>query len=85
MYQESNMEAYITIRKLDGTLLYDSGNSTQGWVTTQRSDGEGSWGEVQLRADMGKPMADSFRCLVETNTISEYCKAIILQLKVNKF
>ena len=31
---------------------------------------------------MGKPMADSCWCLLETN---RYCKAVILQLKINKF
>ena len=34
-----------------------------------------------MGGDMGKPMAGSCWCLVETK---QYCKAIILQLKINK-
>ena len=35
MYGESNMETYITIRKtVNGNLLYDSGKSNRGSVTT---------------------------------------------------
>ena len=35
MYGESNMETYITIRKIvNGNLLYDSGNSNRDSVTT---------------------------------------------------
>ena len=37
MYGESNMETYITICKIDsqlGNLLYDSGNSSRGSVST---------------------------------------------------
>ena len=35
----------------------------EGW------DGEGGGRDVQVGGDMGKPMADSCGCLVETNTI----------------
>ena len=35
MYEQSNMETYITIRKtVNGNLLYDSGKSNRGSVTT---------------------------------------------------
>ena len=47
-------------------LLYDSGNSDggsgEGW------DGEGRGSDVQEGVDMGVPVADSCRCLAETNT-----------------
>ena len=36
--------------------------------------------DVQVEGDMGKPMADSYWCLIETNAT---LKAIILQLKIN--
>ena len=38
MYGKSNMETYITIRKIDsnGNLLYLSGNSNRGSVSTYR-------------------------------------------------
>ena len=38
--------------------------------------------DVQEGGDRCVPMADSCKCMAETNTI---CKAIILQLKLNKF
>ena len=43
MYGKSNMKTYITIYKIDssGNLLYGSGNSNRGPVSTQR-DGMGS-------------------------------------------
>ena len=35
MYRKSNMETYITICKIaNGNLLYDSGNSNRGSVST---------------------------------------------------
>ena len=34
MYGKSNMETYITICKIDRTLLYGSGNSNRGSVST---------------------------------------------------
>ena len=35
MYGKSNMETYLTIRKIaNGTLLYGSGNSNRGSVST---------------------------------------------------
>ena len=42
MYGKSNMKTYITIYKIDssGNLLYGSGNSTKGSISTER----GGWG-----------------------------------------
>ena len=50
MYGESNMETYITICKIaNGNLLYDSGNSKRGSVSTWQGvgDGERDGREVQ--------------------------------------
>ena len=62
MYGENNMETYITISKLDSQwafavwlreLKLGLGNNLEGW------DREGSGKDVQVGADMGKPMNDS--------------------------
>ena len=60
-YGESNMETYITICKIDagGNLLYGSGNSSQGSVTTQRGGMGGGGREVQEGEDVCVPVADS--------------------------
>ena len=50
------------------------GNNLKGWV------GEGGGKGVQVGGDIGKPMADSCWCLVET---TQYCKAIIVRLEIN--
>ena len=39
------------------------GNNLEGW------DGEGGGRDIQVGGDMGKPMADSCCCLLESNTI----------------
>ena len=39
MYAKSNMETYITMYKIaNGNLLYGSGNSNRGSVSTKRSE-----------------------------------------------
>ena len=71
MYRESNMETHITGCKIDSQWEFSVwlrdfkpglGNNLEGW------DGEGGGKDVQVGGDMGKPMADSRSCLVETNT-----------------
>ena len=49
-------------------------DNLEGWA------GEGGGKEVQDGGDICIPMADSCGCLTKT----QYCKAIILQLKINK-
>ena len=48
-------------------MLYDSGNSDRG--SGEGWDGEGCGSDVQEGGDIGVPVADSCRCLTETNTI----------------
>ena len=50
----SDMNERLNLNKL---------NSIEGW------DGEGRWRDVQVGMDLGKPVAYSCWCLVETNTI----------------
>ena len=70
--QESNMKTYVTICKIDNkwefaVWLRDHKpgliNNLEGW------EGKGGGREVQDGGDMGKAMADSCWCLVETTTI----------------
>ena len=72
MYGESNLETYITVIKIDSqwefaVLLRELkprlGNNLE------RRDGEEGGRDVQVGGDMGKPIADSCRSLVETNTV----------------
>ena len=72
MYEESNMETYITIYKLDSQrefavclkkLKQGLCINLEGW------DGEGDGREVQKGGDMCIPMADSYWCLTENNKI----------------
>ena len=51
------------------------GNNLEAW------GGDGGGRDIQVGGDTYIPMADSCWCLVETN---KYCKAIILQLNINK-
>ena len=69
---ESNMETNITICKIDSQwefavwlreLKLGIGNNLEGW------GGEGGRRDVQVGGAMGKLMADSCWCLVETNAI----------------
>ena len=48
MYEKSNMETYITIYNIDsnGNLLYGSGNSNRGFVSTLSG---GRWREMGER------------------------------------
>ena len=61
MYGKSNVETYITTCKLaNGNLLYGSGNSNRGSVSTWgEGDEEGDGREVQKEGDICIPMADS--------------------------
>ena len=79
-YGENNWKHTLTYVKwiANGNLLYDSGNSNWGLITIQRV---GMGREVHKGGDMGKPIADSCWYLVKP---MQYCKAIILQLKINK-
>ena len=79
---ESRMEAYTVThvkQTVSGNLLYDSGNSNQGSVTVYKG---GGGGEVQVGRDICIPMANSCWCMAENKP---NCKAIMLQLKMNKF
>ena len=71
MYGKSNMETYNTICKTDSQwefavwlreLKQGLGNNLEG------RDGQGGGRDVQVGGDIGKPMADSCWCLVETHT-----------------
>ena len=54
------METYITIHKIDGNLLYGSGNSNRGSVSINLEgwEREGGGREVQKGGDICIPMAD---------------------------
>ena len=71
MYGQRNKETYITICKTDSQwefavwlreLKQGLGNNLEG------RDGQGGGRDVQVGGDIGKPMADSCWCLVETHT-----------------
>ena len=71
-YGERNMETYITKCKIDSQWEFSVWftelkpgfyNNLEGWY------GEGGGREVQEGEDGCIPMADSFWCLAETNTI----------------
>ena len=80
---ESSTETYTLLcvkQPASGNLLYDAGSSNlvlcdnlEGW------DGVGGGRKVQEEGDRGISMADSCCCMKPT----QYCKAVILQLKVN--
>ena len=56
MYGKSNMETYISICKIaNGNLLYNSGNSNRGSVSTWR---RGMWGKAG-----GSPGEGIYVCL----------------------
>ena len=62
MYGKSNMKTDITICKIaNGNLLYDSGNSKRGSVSTWQwvGDGERDGREVQKGGDICIPLVDS--------------------------
>ena len=61
MYGKSNMETYITICKMiaNRNLLYGSGNSNRGSVSTQRGGmGQEDGRKVQKGGNIHIPMAD---------------------------
>ena len=54
------METHITICKItNGNLLYDSGNSKRGSVSTWKGVGDGDGREIQKGGNICIPMADS--------------------------
>ena len=72
MYRESNIEIYITVRKINNQcefavwlreLKQGLCNNLEGW------DGEGDSREVWEGQDMGVPLADSCWTLTENNKI----------------
>ena len=63
-------------------LLYNTGSSTWLCDNLEGWDGVGSGREVREEGDICIPMADSWWCMAETK---QHCKAMILQLKTNKF
>ena len=84
MYGESNMEICITVCKIaNGNLLYDSGNSTRGSLTTWRGGMGREVGGMSKRegtyVSLWLIQADVW------HKSTKYCKAIILQLKINNF
>ena len=84
MYGASNMETYITVWKIDsGNLLYDSGNSNQRSAMTWRVELGGRWGGMFSREGTWV-----CRWLIHVGVWqkpTQCSKAIILQLKINKF
>ena len=71
-YGESDTETYITLCQIDSQwefviwlreLKPGLISNLEGW------DGEGGGRDIQVGGDMGKPMADSCWCLLETTTI----------------
>ena len=54
-----NVHQSVWLRELKPGLC----NNLEGW------DGEGGGTEIQEGRDIDKPMADSYWCLIETNTI----------------
>ena len=70
MYRESNMEAYITICKIDSQWEFSVSQETQtGALYLEGWDGEGDRREVQKGGDICIPMADSCYRLTESNNI----------------
>ena len=72
MYGEGNMEAYITICKIDNQWEFAVclRELKQGLcINLEEWDGEGDGREVQEGGDICTPMADSCRCLTENNKI----------------
>ena len=72
MYEEGNMETYITICKIDSQWEFAVwlGELKPGFINNlEMWDGEGGGRDVQVGGDMGKPMADSCWYLMETNRI----------------
>ena len=85
MNKESNIETYTLpcVKQIaDGRLLYDSRAQTrllcdnlEGW------DGVAGGREIQEGGDICMPMTDS--CWIMQKPM-QYCKTILLQLKINK-
>ena len=70
--KEESERADLTICKIEsqwdfavwlGELKPGLGHNLEGW------DGEGGGKDGQVGGDMGKPMADTCWCLIETSTI----------------
>ena len=85
VYGESNMETYISTCKIaNGNLLYDSGNSNWGSVTTQR--GGLAWeGDSRWRFKREGTYVHLWLIHVDVwEKPTQYCKAVILLLKKDK-
>ena len=85
MYEESNMETYITTCKIDGQWEFAEclRKLKLGLcINLEGRDGAGDGREVQEGGDICIPMADSCCSLTET---TKFCKAIILQLKKKEY
>ena len=85
MHGKSSMEAYAVSRVkriASANLLYDSGNSNRGSETTSRA---GMRWEVGGRAKREGTYLYPWLVHVDVRQKpAQYCKAIILQLKMNK-
>ena len=71
MYEESNMETYITKGKLDSQWEFAVclKELKQGLCIDLEEWLGGAWEEVQEGGDIFTPMADSYCCLIENNKI----------------
>ena len=79
---ESSIETHILLyvkQMANGDLLSSTGSSTQYSATTQTDEMEGGVGDTQEGADIHILMA--IHVVVWQRPI-QYCKAIILQLKI---
>ena len=72
------MNHEVPLSLMGTNALEDTGRSNQGLCDNL----EGRWKEVQGGGDRGTPMAIHFDVWQKP---TQYCKAIILQLKINKF
>ena len=85
MNLENSMETYTlpyTKQTASGNLLYDTGSSNQGSVTTQR--GGMGW---EVGGRFKREGTYVYLWLIHVaiwKKLTQYCKAIILQLKINK-
>ena len=72
MYEESNMETYITTCKIDGQWEFaECLRKLKQWlcINLEGRDGAGDGREVQEGGDICIPMADSCCSLTENNKI----------------
>ena len=71
MYEDSNVETYITICKLDSQWEFAVWlrELKQGLCINLEEWSGGAWEEVQEGGDICTPMVDSYCCLTENNKI----------------